>query len=763
LRIFLLIIGKSKYILHFIYIIPYFYESLKKKEMWRLSGLVFFFLASINAFSNIDSLRIEYEKSINKEEKAQLLFLISKEYSSFDKDSAIIFAEQAYEVSNSINDDTLTAKCINHIGVMYYLLSDYEKSIEYFKINLEIYERINYDKKIAVSLNNIAGIYYFLNNYDSAIDYYRQSIRIRENLQDTLGIAKINFNIGNIYKDLFVNEKALEFYDKALVTFKEFGVHSLEAATYNNLGTLYQMKEDYTQALENYKKAIEIRTQINDTIKLSQTYQNIASVYERISYLDSAEMFLNKALVIKKEIGEVVGIASCYLILGKIESKKGNYSLALKYFNKSLKGNLEINLQKNIIENYLNLSETHEKLNRFENALDYYKKYKELEDTLFSSERYQEIADVENKYEKEKSQLKIEKEKAIQEEKIQKQRVIIISIIVILVLVSLQAYNFFRRYRNKTKLSNLLKRKNTQINIQKEEIKSQRDEIEAQRDNILNQKSELEKVHKKQTLSINYAKNIQSAVLPSKKVIKHLLPEHFVFYKPQAIVSGDFYWISQIDDKIILAAADCTGHGVPGGFMSMLGIAFLNEIVNKDRITNVAEILNQMRTLVINSLHQQATIGERKDGMDISICCIDFKNKKLEVAGAMNPIYLVREISKNQSNLSYPSISMRNKLLYEIKVDVMPVSIYDYMESFSSSSVDIEEGDMIYMATDGFADQFGGENKRKYYKKNLKNLLLEIADKNINFQKLTIEDTFSQWKGSEIQIDDVLILGFRVS
>jgi serine phosphatase RsbU (regulator of sigma subunit) len=256
---------------------------------------------------------------------------------------------------------------------------------------------------------------------------------------------------------------------------------------------------------------------------------------------------------------------------------------------------------------------------------------------------------------------------------------------------------------------------------------------------------EAEKQRKELIDSIRYASYIQSALLPSKEMFDRLLPENFIFFKPRDVVSGDFYWISKFKNDVIVAVADCTGHGVPGAFLSMLGISFLNEIVGKGYCNSPSSILNQLRERVMKSLHQTGEKKEQKDGMDITLCMLDFENDQLQYAGANNPIYIIRK-----------------GYLIEIKGDRMPIGINIVEEkSFTNHLINLEENDMIYLITDGYPDQFGGQNERKLKYKPFKNILLRIYSMQMQEQVLILEEELFKWMGNVCQIDDILIVGFK--
>jgi serine phosphatase RsbU (regulator of sigma subunit) len=276
-------------------------------------------------------------------------------------------------------------------------------------------------------------------------------------------------------------------------------------------------------------------------------------------------------------------------------------------------------------------------------------------------------------------------------------------------------------------------------NIRLEGIVSERTaEVVRQRDVLEYQKNEIED-------SIRYAGRIQNAVLPASQDFTDLVPESFVFFRPRDIVSGDFYWVSKVENKLIISAADCTGHGVPGAFMSMLGVAFLNEIVNKDHIVKPDIILGKLREKVIEALQQQGISGEAKDGMDIVVVCIDDQEMKLQYAGAYNPLLMVR-----------------NKQLTEITADKMPIAIYERMREFTNHEITIEKKDLFYFFSDGYEDQFGGPDGKKFKTRRFRELLVEISSEPMQEQKDILEKRFEEWKGDQDQVDDIVVVGVRI-
>ncbi len=263
---------------------------------------------------------------------------------------------------------------------------------------------------------------------------------------------------------------------------------------------------------------------------------------------------------------------------------------------------------------------------------------------------------------------------------------------------------------------------------------------------VIDRTKKIESQKKEITDSILYAGRIQNALLTPSEDIERLLPSYFILNKPREIVSGDYYWMTQKDNIILIAVADCTGHGVPGAFMSILGISLLNGIVNKTPIIKADEILNQLRGQIIKSLHQTGKRNETRDGMEMALCVIDFLEKKLQFSGASRPLYLIRD-----------------EEFFELKGDFMPIGIYpDEENSFASKEMQVKKGDLIYLFTDGYVDQIGGPSRKTFRSEHLKEILKDIHQQPMPEQKRLLEKIFEDWKGDIEQVDDVLVVGIRL-
>lgn len=327
---------------------------------------------------------------------------------------------------------------------------------------------------------------------------------------------------------------------------------------------------------------------------------------------------------------------------------------------------------------------------------------------------------------------------------IEKQQLLLYFAIVALALLAGLGFFIFRAYRIKKRANRILAEKNERISRQKDEIERQRDEISSQKDIAEKQRDQISYQKKHITDSIEYARKIQTALLPSLELFSDDI-DHFVLYKPRDIVSGDFYWVGRFDGHQLIIAADCTGHGVPGAFMSMLGVSLINEIVVNKGIRQPDKVMNELRDAVIGSLGQKGAESEIKDGMDMCICNYELSSGKLVFAGANNPLYLFSEGE-----------------LTEIKGDKMPVAIHEHMAPFTAHEFNLKKGDTFYIFSDGYVDQFGGPKLKKYLSKNFKNTLLDMQSLPMLKQGAMLDEIFEEWRKDVDQIDDVTVIGVRV-
>jgi len=676
-------------------------------------------------------------------------------YESFNSDSAIFFynkaielADKNFKLQSQKNQQFLLLKAnsLRYIGIVHRNQGNYDKAIEFYLKSLKIYEEINDKKGMSSCYNSLGIIQSDQVNYEKALEYLFKALKINEELKDIIGMSKCYNNLGAIFKLQNNYDKATEFYAKALEINEKLGKKEFIPGNYNNLGMIQYDIGNYDKAMEYYLISLKKHEEINDKSGIIASNVNICLLFSILA--DSATLsesqrlrYLNRA----------------------IEFGTRAYELALEIKSISRENEAADCLMR-----------AYKKLGNFKKSMEYAEIFISTKDSMFSEEKTKSLAEMGAKYESEKRELtilKLEKEKLLQNETLarkeaesKKQRILIFSFLAGFLIILVFSIFLYRLFLQKKKANVIIARKNqsleiaySEINTQKEEITSQRDEIEAHRDKLHEQNHILFEQKKEITDSINYAKRIQNAVLPETDILQMILGEHFLLFKPKDIVSGDFYWATIINNWQILTVADCTGHGVPGAFMSMLGVSFINEIVRKEEVSQANQVLNHLRLRIINSMKQKGISGEQKDGMDISLCVINLENQYLQFAGANNPLWIVR----NNDNKKMPPFE-KGASLEELKPDKMPIAIYERMDDFTNHERQLNEGDIIYLMSDGYEDQFGGPKHKKFLSKNLKQLLIDNCQLQMEGQKQILEKTLNEWIGNGEQIDDITILGIKI-
>ncbi|OQX98789.1 MAG: hypothetical protein B6I20_10665 [Bacteroidetes bacterium 4572_117] len=385
-----------------------------------------------------------------------------------------------------------------------------------------------------------------------------------------------------------------------------------------------------------------------------------------------------------------------------------------------------------------------------------------MKDSLINENSSNKIVELQLQFEFEKHQKELEierqKEKLNTIKELNRHKIISYSLMGGLSTLVIIVFLAYRAYRTKKKDNLLLKvqkdqisQKNEELQLYQEELISQKENLQVQKDMVTNHRDKIAFQNQKITDSIQYALRIQQAILPPKEQITKVFSEHLLLNLPKDIVSGDFVWLKTFENKIIIAVADSTGHGVPGAFMSLLGISFLNEIVNKTDKIDAAGILNKLRNKLKSSLNQKGNKTEAKDGIDLALCVIDKSSNKLQFAGAYNPLVIIKKDSNN------------DYFLTEYKGDKMPIGIhFKEKESFTNHIIEINRSDKFYMFSDGYLDQFGGLHGRKFLISKFKQLLFKVHDLPMAEQRIRLITALNEWKENREQVDDILVFGFSV-
>jgi serine phosphatase RsbU (regulator of sigma subunit) len=576
-------------------------------------------------------------------------------------------------------------------------------------------EKINYEKGIACAKLNIAAASFLRSKNDIALKYLSETFQWFENNKEEKGYVNALLLKGNIYESFGDYEKTLRLWLEAYKTSIEINDSESEGEACNQLGLIYSRLCNFSKALEFFNKGLKIREEMGDENAVASSLNRIGMIHRQTkNYIESLEFYF-RSLEIRKRNNQVsaipwtlLGIASTYEDMKNYPEALANYELGMTGSDKrcttqctmgagrvySLMGNDK--LAENRLEQSLMMAQELNSMALISDANSalaaHYELYKKPEKALKSFKQFLKSKESLHSNEVQSRLSNIEVAHAVEK--------------------SEQEKEIFR--------------------LKHVELKKAYDIIEEINHDI--------------TASINYASRIQRAILPDPSDIRGLAVKLLTFYMPKDIVSGDFYWFTQVKKKLVIVAADCTGHGVPGALMSMLGISFLEEIINFREITESGQILNELRKEVQRALRQTGKSEEQKDGMDIAICVIDKSKNMIQYSGAYNNLYLIR-----------------NGELAEYPADRMPIGIFDRSDiQFTTNNIPSLPGDMIYMFSDGYADQFGGPDNKKFKYSHLKEVLVSIHNLPLKEQKKRLEKTFLDWKGSNYQIDDVLLLGLKL-
>ena len=542
----------------------------------------------------------------------------------------------------------------------------------------------------------------------------------------------------------------------------EIGDDKEIANAYNNLGIIYRNIENYKQAIEYYNLSLKIKQKIGNKKGESSSLNNIGVLYEKgYNNIEKALRYYYKSYKIEIEIKNKEGISTSCINIGDAYRQLKEYDNAIIYINKGIKIATDEKLTENLYFLYYSLYELNKDQNNLTNALKYYELSVLYQDSLREEQNLEQINELEARFDSEKQQKEIEllntasllQNVELQKKKqfIKNQRIIIFLISLGFVTIIIFSIILFKQNRIRKEKNIKLKRQNVEINHQKEEIKAQRDEIEAQRDFVAKNRDQIASQNLKIKDSIQYARKIQVALLPTEQMLQKKFAEAFIFHKPKDIVSGDFQWIKETKKHIINVVADCTGHGVPGAFMSILGVTLLNEITADSNISKASEILDTMKKKLKTQLKQKKlSFTSSKDGIDLSLCVINKENRQLQFAGAYNSAYIIRNKKEKQD-------------FFELKADRMPIGIHLKEKDFFTNQIfQLEKGDIIYQFSDGYIDQFGGKESRKFLTTNFKTLLLEISPLPLAEQKIRLEDCLENWQGIYSQVDDILVSGYKI-
>lgn len=714
-------------------------------------------------------------------------------------DTALHFYNQSYELARAAGDSLLVAQSYLAVGNVYRLQGLNDTAVSYLSRALYLYEAANDDKNIAFCLSTIGDTYLFAGDFGKALQCHKRALSISIAIKDEHREAFCYSSIGNNYHMRGKFDSSIYFHTKSIEIATRVNEENITAGSMGVVADGYANLYNYPKAIETYLAALDIAEKKQDKHNTAFIYAGMSDIYQRQGDYPNAEKYLLMSISLSKEIGDLSRSCNGQLTMAQLQIEKGDTALARKSAEEALQTSIENNYPiqeawalriKGILKEKENkpdeaivyyrsslelsekledqkeqtethkvlagvlfktgktdeaiaegllafalsdtigstglrmesadiLSQAYERKGDYVNALFYSRTVKTLSDSLNDAGNAKRQAELFAKYQNDKDKVIQDQIDADKEAQIQQQKMLLIAASIGLLVVAILAFFIFRGSQQKQKANDI----------------------------ISEQKKIVEEKNREITDSIHYAKNIQEAMLPAPELIQGMFVEHFVFFQPRDIVSGDFFWVGERNGKKYFAVADCTGHGVPGGFMSMLGITMLNEILDEKNITSPEKMLNELRTLVIQSLNKERKAGTQftRDGMDVALCCIDPKENKLLYSGANNGLYIHRGTE-----------------LHELEPDKQPVGAYENESGFTLKEFDLQQGDTIVAYSDGFPDQFGGLKGKKLMYREFRRIIVNAINLQNDRRVKYLGDEFDRWKAGHAQIDDVCIMGVRI-
>lgn len=621
------------------------------------------------------------------------------------------------------------------IDTVYYLS---ERSIELSEKGLKQKSNskkleIFYKRSLASAYNNIGFVDHFHGKVQSALFYYNNSLMLNEEVNDLSGLSTSYLNLGAIYSEEGDTEQAMAYYVKSLEIDIQSNDSSGIATSYNNIGSLLLELNDFEKSLSYHEKSLEIRKKIGERYSQAISLNNIGGTYERMKEFGKALKYFYESLEIYKDLHIKEGLGHEYVKIAQILFETGEIKQSKKNALKSYSINQEIGHVSNIKMSAELLSKIYRKEKDFRNAYAMQVVYQTMKDSLQNIEFTRAKVKQETKYEYE-NQMATDSIKhaelynvklLIGQNKYEESQKKKMYLYVGLGVLSILLFFLYRRF----KVS-----------------QSQREFIEKQKGIVEKQHKQLEATHKEITDSINYAERIQRSFLATEDLLNANLKEHFVFYQPKDVVSGDFYWARQLNNGVFaMVNADSTGHGVPGAIMSIFNISSIEKAIDKG-LTQPADIFNDTRKTIVERLEKDHSKHGGKDGMDASIICFDFNNLTMSYCAAQNPIWIIRDGE-----------------IIQIKPEKMPIGKHtnDHIP-FVGGTMKLQKDDLVYTLTDGFQDQFGGPKGKKFMVKRMRELVLENSHLPLVDQHQKIIEVFNSWKANQEQVDDVCVIGVRL-
>jgi tetratricopeptide (TPR) repeat protein len=666
-----------------------------------------------NPQSEIDSLVQQLQK---RPKDSLYVYLANKiAYKLWDTDTkkAIFFANEALETSESIQymDGLGNAQII--LGWVYYRRGEIDEAFEFSQKALKTLESSKNDSLKVEVLNNLAAIYNDQAQFEKSFEYFKKAYQVNQLLQNEKAIGRCLNNLAFTAFKMNDFELAQEYVLKSIVFNQKIGNQYYVGFALRTKGDILNAQQHTKEAIIEWKKAKKIAENIQNNSFWLTCANRIAKSQIDFKQYDDAIKTLHECIQVAKQ-----------------------YS-----FGADLK------------QAYLLISQAYKGINNFEKAFQYHESFFALHDSLFNEASSKKLQQLQTQFEAEKKENEILLLKAEQsqnqmlyEKRHQQQQWIIFSFVLVIVFMATIGFLINKSKQKVQKAFKKLEQANNEILQKNEEIIQQKEELFQTLQIVEHQRNDIEEKNKDIIDSINYAKRIQNAILPQEKIFQHIFPQSFIFNKPKDIVSGDFYWVSRHRHLSFLAVADCTGHGVSGAFMTLIGNILLNQIVNENHIFSASQILFELDKRLLQTLQQSTGSAEVSDGMDISLLIWDKNTHKISFSSAKRPLWYVQ-----------------SKIFYEIKGSKSHIgSAQKNSKNFEEHTIDLIEQTVFYLFTDGYVDQFSEKDKVRIGSKAFKSMIQEIHELDFSQQKQFLQTHFDSWKGNEKQTDDVLVVVIEI-
>lgn len=597
-----------------------------------------------------------------------------------------------------------------------------QMSIDFGQQYLDLSRQLGDREQEIEALKNLGRTYYNLGDFDRTIQYFINILRLQEERDDKPGLASAFNSLGYVYSEIGRPETALDYYQRSLLIKEQLNDSAVIASTLSNIGRVYINIGEPDKAFEYFARALAIDESINNQEGKYKSLNNIGLAYKSLQSYDSALYYFAEARKIIEIVENKYDKADVLNNISDVYVALGNYNRAIELYNEALNLGTSIGANIKIQETYRGLSDAYAGLRYYQLALQYYQRFSESRDSLYNEASSQQIARIETDYRIQKREKEIEllkKEAQIRNLNLEKNKAISYYLSGGLVLFFVLVAVLYSKYQFKIRSNKILEKQNR--------------EIANKNLNIMD--------------SIMYAKGIQEAILPDNSLLDQVFQDAFIFCQPRDIVNGDFFWFAGKGNYLVMAAVDCTGHGVPGAFMTVMGNSMLNQIVLEQDIFVPSQILHELNQSILNTLHQDNFNTNSSDGMDMAVCLYDTTKQEVTFSGAKRPLYYFKD---RKFNIIKGNNNSVGGTLYHKK------KIYD------DHTISLGKDDTFYLFSDGITDQFGENLDKKFMNRRWQQLLEKIQDQTMDQQCECIKNEINDWMGNFEQTDDMLVIGVRV-